>query len=52
MCGEGNSYNHPEDEAVARIAKYADKKNIYRTDLSGTVVVISDGEGIGIKTEK
>jgi hypothetical protein len=35
-----------------RIAKYADKKNIYRTDLSGTVVVISDGEGIGIKTEK
>ena len=52
MCGEGNSYNHPEDEAVSRIGKYTDKKNIYRTDLSGTVVVVSDGEGIDVKTER
>lgn len=31
MCGQGNSYNHPNKDAVERIRKHTDR--IYRTDL-------------------
>lgn len=49
-CGEGNSYGHPNKEALDRISKYTDK--IYRTDLSGDVVMTSDGEKIKVTTER
>ena len=48
--GEGNSYGHPHKEIVDRLHK----KNIqiYRTDISGTIVVTSDGEEIKISSLK
>lgn len=49
-CGEGNSYGHPNKEAIDRISQYTDK--IYRTDLSGDVVMTSDGDEIKVTTER
>lgn len=48
--GEGNSYGHPHKEILDRL----NKKNIqiYRTDISGTIVVTSDGEEIKVTTVK
>lgn len=50
MCGEGNSYNHPHEEAVERLREYTDK--IYRTDLDGTIVFTSSEDGLEVETEK
>ncbi|MBQ9939157.1 MAG: MBL fold metallo-hydrolase [Oscillospiraceae bacterium] len=49
-CGEDNSYGHPNSSVVERL----EKKNVeyYRTDISGNIVVVSDGESINIFTEK
>ena len=47
-CGEGNSYGHPHDVTLSRLKKYADY--IYRTDKDGTVVFISDGKGLSVRT--
>lgn len=45
-CGAGNKYGHPHEDAVDRVEKYADY--ILRTDLSGTIIFESDGEGINV----
>ena len=52
MCGEGNSYGHPNDDAMERISEYVADENIYRTDLYGTVVAESDGSTINFTTEQ
>ena len=49
-CGTGNKYDHPRQGAIDRVAKYA--KTILRTDLHGDLILTSDGESIGYKTEK
>ncbi len=41
-CGEDNQYGHPHDEAMARFEALG--VPIYRTDVHGTVVFVSDGE--------
>ena len=48
--GSPNSYNHPNDETVQRL----ENKDIiiYRTDLYGSVVFVSDGSILNILTEK
>ena len=43
-CGEGNSYGHPHAEAMERFE--ATGAEIYRTDLLGTLVFVSDGTTI------
>ena len=40
MCGEGNTYGHPDKVVVDRLA--AAKVDILRTDLEGTIVICSD----------
>lgn len=52
MCGEGNSYNHPNDDAMERIKKYVPEENIFRTDFVGSIVAKSDGNNITFKTER
>ncbi len=49
-CGEGNSYGHPNDITLENLSKYTDK--IYRTDLSGSIVISSDGEKLTVTEEK
>lgn len=41
-CGEGNDYNHPNQEALDNFADIGAK--VYRTDLVGSVVFITDGK--------
>ncbi len=49
-CGSGNSYGHPDNEALNRIRRYTDE--IYRTDMCGSVVIISDGESLKVRSER
>lgn len=48
--GRDNDYGHPHDETLQRLALY--QTEVYRTDVSGTVVALSDGETISWKLEK
>lgn len=48
--GEDNKYKHPSDEVLTRLNKYTNI--IYRTDLNGTIKMISDGINIKIECEK
>ena len=49
-CGAGNSYGHPNQEALDRISAYTDR--IFRTDQNGNVVMTSDGENVEVNTER
>ena len=48
--GEGNSYGHPSDDVLSRL--YDAGSVVYRTDLQGTVVALSDGEQVTFTTEQ
>ncbi len=41
-CGAGNSYGHPEEATLSRLAQA--EAQIYRTDQCGTILVQTDGE--------
>ena len=48
--GKGNSYGHPADSTMKRLEQYT--SSIYRTDLSSTVSVYSDGEKLYVSKGK
>lgn len=48
-CGENNDYGHPHKEAVERIGEYCE---INRTDLSGNILIKSDGKTITVIPQK
>lgn len=48
--GADNDYGHPAQSCLERLTAYTDQ--IYRTDLDGTISVISDGRQISIETEQ
>ena len=43
QCGEGNEYGHPHLETLERLE--AQNVTVYRTDLSGSIVITADGSG-------
>ncbi|MDP3795368.1 MAG: ComEC/Rec2 family competence protein [bacterium] len=45
--GNNNSYGHPHSEVVERFALSG--AAIYRTDLQGTITVVSDGENLTVR---
>lgn len=49
-CGLGNSYGHPHEETVDSLN--AVNAKIYRCDVNGAIVLLSDGENITVETEK
>ena len=49
-CGINNEYYHPHKVVLDKLEKLNSK--IYRTDLDGTIVAISNGEKIEFKTIK
>lgn len=51
-CGADNSYGHPHTEAMDRFENEVEKDDIYRTDLQGDIVLVTDGENITFTTEK
>ena len=50
MAGEGNSYGLPTEETLNKLQNIG--STIYRTDLNGTIEVVSDGENIEVSTSK
>ncbi len=49
-CGLGNSYNHPHTETI-NVLEMVDS-DIYRCDLNGEIILVSDGETITVTSEK
>ncbi len=49
-CGKDNSYGHPDEAAVERLSQFTD--NIYRTDICGNIIFVSDGENLTVRTER
>jgi len=50
QVGEGNSYGHPTEDTLSRL-RDADVK-VYRNDLQGTIICVSDGQSVSFTTEK
>lgn len=49
-CGQGNKYGHPHQEPISLLQSLGIE--IYRTDLSGTILIKTDGIDYQIFTEK
>lgn len=48
--GEGNSYGHPSDEVLSRFRDAGTE--VYRTDMQGHIIAVSDGKTVTFHTEK
>lgn len=48
--GEDNTYGHPTEDALSRL-RDADVK-VFRTDLQGTIICVSDGETVSFSVER
>ncbi len=51
-AGAGNPYGHPAPEVVERLEAKIGAPGVYRTDLQGTVEVVSDGALVWVRTER
>lgn len=49
-CGKDNSYGHPHAEVLDKLERT--DTQVYRTDLQGSIVAVSDGNEITWKCEK
>ncbi len=49
-AGDGNRYGHPHQEILDRLNQHG--VTIYRTDLSGTITLTTDGATISVETER
>lgn len=49
-CGVGNSYGHPHQVTLDKLEEYT--RQIFRTDVNGSIVFESDGINLKIKTER
>lgn len=52
QSGSGNTYGHPHQETLQRLADRAPQARVYRTDRYGTVTLVTDGREVRIETEK
>ena len=48
--GKDNRYKHPSQEVIERLSEKGIK--VYRTDLDGDIVVVSDGKQLDVTTQK
>lgn len=49
MCGDNNTHGHPNKSILDRFTK--SKTKVFRTDLSGTIIVRSDGSDLAFNVE-
>jgi len=49
-AGENNRYGHPHQEVLDLLNRFG--VQIHRTDLSGTITIMTDGSTLDIQTEK
>ncbi len=50
MVGEDNSYGHPTDAVLSRLRD--SDVTVYRTDMQGTIIALSDGTSLSFSAEK
>jgi competence protein ComEC len=50
--GRNNQFNHPGAETVDRLNVLLGKDRLYRTDVNGTVELITDGNRLWVKTDR
>ncbi len=48
-CGEGNEYGHPHEETLEKLESIG--AEVYRTDIDGTIVIETSGDGYTVYTE-
>jgi competence protein ComEC len=48
--GAGNSYGHPHENTLSRLRDAG--AAVYRTDLQGTIICVSDGKTVSFQPEK
>ncbi len=51
-CGVNNDYGHPHDVTLVRFGYLEDLGKLYRTDLQGDIVFLTDGTNLIINTSK
>lgn len=51
-AGSGNPYGHPASAVVDRLEAAVGAEGVYRTDLHGSIEVVSDGSATWVKTER
>ena len=51
-AGQENPYGHPASEVVERLQRATGAESVYRTDLLGSVEVVSDGSRVWVHTER
>jgi len=49
-AGQGNRYKHPSQDTLNRLERI--KAQVHRTDLEGTVTLVSTGRSITVQTER
>lgn len=49
QVGEGNKYNHPDSDILSKFNQRGIQ--VYRNDLHGSIIVMSDGDNIVFKTD-
>ena len=49
--GADNRYGHPAPDVLARLEEFVDVEKIFRTDRDGSVELITDGNGLWVKTD-
>lgn len=49
--GSGNTYGHPDSGVLSRLQNVVEADRIYRTDLHGTIEVISDGVSLWVDND-
>ena len=49
--GKGKTYGHPDKETLQSLKEVRGLK-LYRTDLHGTIVFVTDGKTVNVRTEK
>ncbi len=50
QVGENNQYGHPTSETLERLESV--NARVYRTDVHGTITIVSDGAGYTVTTER
>ncbi len=50
--GAHNPFGHPSPVVLERLIDWVGEDNVYRTDRQGTIELITDGEGLWVRTGK